>query len=113
MDKHLAGGGIPPGQEEQWASMLTYRNSLMQGDADLLSMPQPRTAPGRKGKGAKRKLAHVSKSPFLCTYQKFLVRENTGNLEVWPKHREIWFVQVLDSLILKIKDILIFALKIS
>ena len=58
MDKHLGTGGVPAGREEEWAPMLTYRSSLMQGETDLLAMPQPRTAPpGRKGKGAKRKLA--------------------------------------------------------
>ena len=61
--------------------------------------------------------------------KKFCVRENTGNLEILPKHREntgnleilpkkqgktqgIWFAQVLNSLILKVKDISIFAAKI-
>ena len=40
---------------------------------------------------------------------KFPVRENTGNLEILPKHREntgILFAQVVNSLILKVKDII-------
>ena len=53
--------------------------------------------------------------------KKIPVRENTGNLEILPKHREfgnfaktqgICFSQVVTSLILKVKDILIFATKI-
>ena len=48
--------------------------------------------------------------------KKIPVRENTGNLEILQKYREtegIWFSQVVNSLILKIKEILIFAAKIS
>ena len=48
--------------------------------------------------------------------KKIPVRENTGNLEILPKHREnteIWFAQVVNSLILKVKDISVFAPKIS
>ena len=43
-------------------------------------------------------------------------RENIGNLEILPKQREsqgIWFAQVVNSLILKVKDIFIFASKIK
>ena len=40
------------------------------------------------------------------------VRENTGNLEILPKTQGIWFAQVVNSLILKVKDISIFAAKI-
>ena len=40
------------------------------------------------------------------------VRENTGNFEILPKHR-IWFAQVVNSLILKVKDISEYAAKIS
>ena len=46
---------------------------------------------------------------------KIVVRENTGNLEILPKHKEtqgILFSQVVNSLILKVKDIAIFAAKI-
>ena len=39
------------------------------------------------------------------------VRENTGNFEILQKHR-IWFAQVVISLILKVKDILIFVAKV-
>ena len=48
--------------------------------------------------------------------------QNTGNLEILPKHREfgnfaktqgIWFCQVVNSLILKVKDISVFAPNIS
>ena len=48
--------------------------------------------------------------------KKFLVRENTG---IWKfcqnteKTQGIWFAQVVNSLILKIKDVSIFALEIS
>ena len=55
--------------------------------------------------------------------QKFPVRENTGNLEILSKHREnsgnfvktqgILFAQVVNGLILKIKDFAIFAAKKS
>ena len=45
------------------------------------------------------------------------VRENTGNLESLSKHtgktQGIWFAQVVNSLIPKVKDISIFAVKIS
>ena len=47
---------------------------------------------------------------------KIPVRENTGNLEILPKHKEntgIWFAQVVNSLVLKVRDIAIFAAKIS
>ena len=48
---------------------------------------------------------------------KFHIRENAGNLEILPKHREntenFLFAQVVNSLILKVKDIVIFAMKIS
>ena len=42
------------------------------------------------------------------------VRENTGNLEILPKHREnrILYAQVVNSRILKIKDIAIFSAKL-
>ena len=40
---------------------------------------------------------------------KIPVRENTGNLEILPKSQGIWFTQVVNSLILKVKDISIFA----
>ena len=39
------------------------------------------------------------------------VRENTGNLEVFAKTQGIWFAQVVNSLILKVKDISIFTAK--
>ena len=48
--------------------------------------------------------------------------QNTGNLEILTKHREfgnfdktqeILFAQVINSLILKVKEILIFAAKMS
>ena len=47
--------------------------------------------------------------------KKIPVMDNTGNLEILPKH---WkntggFAQVVNSLILKVKDITIFAVKIS
>ena len=45
--------------------------------------------------------------------KEFPVRENTGNLEILPKHREFGFAQVENSLILKVKDVSIFATKIS
>ena len=48
--------------------------------------------------------------------KKFPVRENTGNLEIFPKHRENTgnlFAQVVNSLILKVKGIAIFATKFS
>ena len=57
--------------------------------------------------------------------KKFPAREYTGNLEILPKHREfgnfaktqgkqgIWFAQVVNSLILKLKHNSIFAPKIS
>ena len=44
------------------------------------------------------------------------VRENTGNLAIFAKTQEkdrILFAQVVNSLILKVKDISIFAAKIS
>ena len=44
--------------------------------------------------------------------KKIPVRENTGNLVILPKHR-ILFAQVVNSLILKVKDIAIIAAKIS
>ena len=47
---------------------------------------------------------------------KIPVRENTGNLEILPnpqKTQEIWFAQDENSLILKVKDISIFAAKSS
>ena len=46
----------------------------------------------------------------------FPVRENTGNLEILPKtqgKQGIWFAQVLNSLIIKVKYISKFAAKIS
>ena len=46
--------------------------------------------------------------------KKFPVRVNTGNLEILSKHREnteIFFAQVVNALILKVKDIAIFAAK--
>ena len=48
--------------------------------------------------------------------KKIPVRENIGNLEILPKHREntgIWFAQVINSLILKAKYISKFTAKIS
>ena len=49
--------------------------------------------------------------------QKFPFRQNTGNLEILPpkkgKTQGLLFAQVVNSLILKVKDISIFALKIS
>ena len=50
--------------------------------------------------------------------KKIPVRENTGNLEILPKGREnltqgILFAQVVNSLILKVKDIALFASKIQ
>ena len=42
--------------------------------------------------------------------------QNTGNLEIWPKHREstgILFAQVVNFLILKVKNIVIFAVKFA
>ena len=47
----------------------------------------------------------------MATHQKKTVKENTGNLEIWPKHREFGFAQVVNSLIVKVKDISIFAAK--
>ena len=41
------------------------------------------------------------------------VGENTGNLEILPKHRKFRFAQVVNSLNLTVKDISIFAVKIS
>ena len=43
---------------------------------------------------------------------KIPVRENTGNLEILPKHTEFGLLK-LNSLILKVKDISKFAAKIS
>ena len=43
-------------------------------------------------------------------------RENTGNLEILPnagKTQGIWFAQVVYNLFLKVKDVSIFAAKIS
>ena len=45
--------------------------------------------------------------------EKIPVRENTGNLEILPKTQGTWFAQVVNSLILKIKNISVFAAKIS
>ena len=48
--------------------------------------------------------------------KKIPVRENTGNLEILRKHREtqgIWCAQVVNSLILKVQNISVFAAKIS
>ena len=41
------------------------------------------------------------------------VSEKTWNLEMLPKHREFCFAQVVNSQILKIQDIAIFATKFS
>ena len=41
------------------------------------------------------------------------VRENTGNLEILPKHREFCLLKMYNSLILRVKDIAIFAAKMS
>ena len=43
--------------------------------------------------------------------KRFPVRENTGSLEFLSK-QGIWFAQVVNSLVLKVKDISIFAAKI-
>ena len=43
----------------------------------------------------------------------FPVRENTGNLEILPKHREILYAQVVNSLMPKVKETAILAAKIS
>ena len=43
--------------------------------------------------------------------KKVAVRENTGNLEILLKYREFSFSQVVNSLILKVKDIAIFFLE--
>ena len=48
--------------------------------------------------------------------KKIHVRENTGNLEICQntgKTQGIWFAQVVNSLMTKVKDIAIFATKIS
>ena len=49
--------------------------------------------------------------------KKIPVRENTGNLEMVAKtqgkHREFGFLKFVNPLVLKIKNILIFAMKIS
>ena len=45
--------------------------------------------------------------------KKIPVRENTGNVKILSKHRGIWFAQVVNILILKVKDIAIFAANIS
>ena len=47
--------------------------------------------------------------------KKIPVRENTGNLEMLPKHGKngIWFAQVVNSLIPRVKNISKFATKIS
>ena len=42
---------------------------------------------------------------------KIPVTENTGNLEILSKTQGIWFAHVVNSLILKVKDISIFAAK--
>ena len=58
------------------------------------------TAQGKQGKWPKQ----------------FPVRENTGNLEILPKHREKTgnlFAHAVNSLIPKVKDIAIFAAKNS
>ena len=44
---------------------------------------------------------------------KFPVRENTGNFINFGKTQGIWFAQVVNSLILKVKDISKFAAEIS
>ena len=49
--------------------------------------------------GEEGKWPHIKKIP---------VRENTGNSEILPKHREFGFAQVVNSLILKVKDVSIF-----
>ena len=43
----------------------------------------------------------------------FPVRENTGNFEFWGKYKEFGLLKFANSLIIKVKDILIFATKIS
>ena len=43
--------------------------------------------------------------------KKFPVRENAGNLEILPQTQGIWFAQVVNSLMLKVMDIAIFAAK--
>ena len=50
------------------------------------------------------------------SHKKFPVRRNTGNLEILPKHRENtgnFFAQVVNSLILKVKESVIFVAEFS
>ena len=45
--------------------------------------------------------------------KKIPVRENTGNLEIVGKHMESFFAQVVDSLILKVKNIVVLTAETS
>ena len=44
---------------------------------------------------------------------KDICQENTENFEIWPKHREFWYSKIVNFMILKIKDVLLFAITFS
>ncbi|XP_074657928.1 cohesin subunit SA-2-like isoform X2 [Tubulanus polymorphus] len=54
LDKHLA-GGMPSTRSEDWAPLLTYRNSLVQGDTEPTMNPTMKNPPGRPPKGGKKR----------------------------------------------------------
>ena len=58
------------------------------------------TAQGKQGKWPKKSLSGKAQGIWKCC-------QNTG------KTQGIWFAQIVNSLILKVNDILIFAVKIS
>ena len=71
---------------------------MMRGDDNIifLSPGYPRHRENREN-GQKHSLS--GKTPGIWTF-------------ILPKHREFWFVQVVNFLILRVKDISIFAMKI-
>ena len=71
-----------------------------------------RTRKKRRMKVRKHNTSFTVKQGPHCTgkmAQKYSVRENTGIMEILPKTLGILFAQVVNSTILKIQDIVIFA----
>ena len=67
LDKQLV--GLPPPVDEQWSSLVSYRNTLMPGDGEI-TVPQTATGRGRgRGRGAKRKAAAEGEWEYLHPLQ--------------------------------------------
>ncbi|KAK7091059.1 hypothetical protein V1264_010775 [Littorina saxatilis] len=63
LDKHLA-GGVPSNRSDEWQPLLTYRNSLVQGEEQVNPITLKQASAKRYGKRTKADVSDVSAGSF-------------------------------------------------